>query len=262
MQDLKVSIIQADLIWEDREANLKAFAKKIDQIEESTDLIILPEMFTTAFTMNAKELAEPDQGETFDWMINKARDKNADLIGSIITKDNNAFYNRLYWVKSDGSFLKYDKRHLFRMAGEHNIYSAGNKKSVGTIKNWSVLPLVCYDLRFPVWSRNVNQEYDLIIYIANWPARRSTHWRSLLQARAIENQAYAIGVNRVGTDGFDITYRGDSAIIDPLGTIIKQGANTEFVHTEELSYKKLQDYRQKFPVWMDADSFKMREEDG
>ena len=256
MQDLNVTIIQSDLVWESPNENRTVFSQKIDAIKEETDLIILPEMFTTAFTMNVQKLAEQDGGRTLKWMINKAKDKNADLIGSVIIKEGGSYFNRLYWVKSDGKFEHYDKRHLFRMAGEHKIYSAGNSRLISTIKGWKVLPLVCYDLRFPVWSRGRNN-FDIIVFIANWPEKRSSHWRLLLKARAVENQAYAIGVNRIGKDGLGIGYRGDSAIIGPLGNVIKQGAHNEFTHTETLSWKKLDDYRKKFPVWKDADSFKI-----
>jgi omega-amidase len=255
MQDLKVTIIQSDLVWEDIESNLNNFSEKLDQIANDTDLIILPEMFTTAFTMNAEKLAETDNGRTLKWMIDKAKAKDADLIGSVIIGEDTKYYNRLYWVKPDGTFFKYDKRHLFRMAGEHNIYSPGWQKIVSKIKGWRVFPLVCYDLRFPVWSRG--SDYDVIVYVANWPEKRSSHWRLLLQARAIENQAYVIGVNRVGTDGLNINYRGDSSIINPLGKIIKEGSEVEFIHTEALSWDRLERYREKFPVWMDADVFKI-----
>jgi omega-amidase len=254
MQDIKVTLIQSDLTWEDPEQNLTTFTKKIDAIEESTDLIVLPEMFTTAFTMNAKMFAEKDKGRSLEWMIHKAKDKSADLIGSLIIKENGKYFNRLYWVKSDGTFEHYDKRHLFRMAGEHEVFSAGKKKLVANIKGWRVLPLVCYDLRFPVWSRGKN-DFDVLVYIANWPQTRASHWSLLLKARAVENQVYVIGVNRVGKDGLDIEYRGDSAIIDPKGNVIMQGAYKELIYTETLFWNKLDDYRKKFPVWKDADTF-------
>jgi len=257
MQDLTVSIIQSDLFWENPDKNLTMFSDKIDSIAENTDLIVLPEMFTTGFTMNVEKLAENEKGSTLQWMIDKATAKNADVIGSIIAKEQNKYYNRLYWVDRNGDYVKYDKRHLFRMAGEHKIYSSGEKKVIQEIKGWKILPLICYDLRFPVWSRATQQDYDLLIYVANWPERRSSHWRLLLQARAVENQVYAVGVNRVGKDGLDINYKGDSAIIDPLGKTIKQDADREFVHTEKLSWEKLQKYRSKFPVWMDSDTFKV-----
>ena len=257
MQDLTVTIIQTMLFWENPEKNLAMLGEKIDAMADHTDLIVLPEMFTTGFTMNAAPFAENEKGSTLLWMIDKARAKNADVIGSIIAEEQNKYYNRLYWVKSSGNYVKYDKRHLFRMAGEHKIYSSGTRKVIQEIKGWKILPLICYDLRFPVWSRAPKQDYDVLIYVANWPERRSSHWRLLLKARAVENQAYTIGVNRVGKDGLDINYIGDSAIIDPLGNLIMQDAEKEFVHSEKLSWDKLQRYRTKFPVWMDSDTFKV-----
>jgi predicted amidohydrolase len=257
MQDLKITIIQTKLFWENPEKNLTMLGEKIDAITEETDLIILPEMFTTGFTMNAASFAEKEKGSTLLWMIDKAVAKNADVIGSIIAEEHNKYFNRLYWVKSSGNYVKYDKRHLFRMAGEHKIYSSGRKKIIQEIKGWKILPLICYDLRFPVWSRAPKYDYDVLVYVANWPERRSSHWRLLLKARAVENQAYVIGVNRVGKDGMDISYKGESAIIDPLGNIIMQEAEKEFVHMEKLSWEKLHKYRTKFPVWMDSDTFKV-----
>jgi predicted amidohydrolase len=255
MQDLTVTIIQSFLHWEDPGKNLEMFSQKIDQIDEPTDLIVLPEMFTTGFTMNARQLAEADNDRTMNWLKSKAKLKNADIMGSVIIKDHDAFFNRLFWIQKNGNIIRYDKRHLFRMADEHKIYTAGRKRSMGQINGWTIFPLVCYDLRFPVWSRQQNESFDLMVYVANWPERRSSHWRLLLQARAVENQAYVVGVNRIGKDGMDIYYRGDSAIIDPLGNIIKQEADIEFIHTETLSRDKLEKYRRKFPVWMDSDKF-------
>lgn len=255
MQDLTITIIQSALHWENPEKNLSMFSTKIDSIKESTDLIVLPEMFTTGFSMNAEKLAESDNDRTLDWLKSKAAAKKADITGSIIIKDRDAYFNRLFWVKKNGEVSHYDKRHLFRMADEHKIYTPGKKRIFCQVNGWTIYPLVCYDLRFPVWARQKLESYDVILYVANWPERRSSHWRLLLQARAIENQAYAIGVNRVGSDGLNIYYRGDSAIIDPLGNIIKQEADKEFIHTETLSWEKLENYRRKFPVWMDADKF-------
>jgi len=233
------------------------FSDKIDSVANDTDLIVLPEMFATGFTMNAKKFAENEKGPILLWMINKAMAKNADVIGSIIVQENDKFYNRLYWVTKSGSYIKYDKRHLFRMAGEDKVYSAGTQKVIQSVKGWNILPLVCYDLRFPVWSRAPKKEFDVIIYIANWPESRSKQWQILLRARAIENQVYVAGVNRVGKDGFDVMYRGDSVIVDPIGKIIKQDADKEFIHTTSLSREKLEKYRAKFPVWMDSDTFKV-----
>ena len=175
MQDLTVTIIQSDLVWESPDKNLTMFADKIDSIKSNTDLIVLPEMFTTGFTMDAEKFAEKEKGQTLRWMIDKAIAKNADLIGSIIVKEQNKYFNRLYWVNKSGEYLKYDKRHLFRMVGEDKVYSPGNEKVIQSVRGWKVLPLICYDLRFPVWSRAPKKIFDLVIYVANWPERRSSH---------------------------------------------------------------------------------------
>lgn len=258
MQDLTVTLIQSDLVWEDPPANRAAFSKKIEAIKEYSDLIVLPEMFTTGFTLNAAPLAEQKEGPTLNWMIEKARIKEANLVGSIIVTENKKYYNRLYWVRPDGSYNSYDKRHLFRMADEHKIYSAGDERIIVELRGWKILPLVCYDLRFPVWARGPKKEYDVIIYIANWPTSRSSTWRLLLPARAMENQAYGIGVNRIGVDGTGKPYRGDSAIFDPLGKIIVKEAYKERIITERLSWERLDRYRKKFPVWMDSDTFTIK----
>ncbi len=257
MQDLKVTIIQADLIWEQVEKNLAHFDTKLASLNKNTDLIILPEMFSTGFSMNARKLAEPVDGPTLHWLKEKAAEKEADITGSIIVNEDDAYYNRLYWVKPDGAVQTYDKAHLFRMARENDVYTAGRQKNIVDCKDWKICPLICYDVRFPVWSRNRNNEYDLVIYIANWPERRAEHWISLLKARAIENQAFVIGVNRVGKDGMGINYSGDSMIIDPPGTVLCHKRGNEAVHTERLSASTLNNYRQKFPVWMDGDDFEI-----
>jgi predicted amidohydrolase len=262
MEDLTVTLVQTDLAWENPQVNRKMFTEKLDQINSPTDLIILPEMFTTGFTLNAPQFAEPHMATTFQWMAEQADKKNADIIGSIIVTEQNRYYNRLYWVRKDGSSVFYDKRHLFRMADEHKVFSAGKERIIGILKGWKILPLVCYDLRFPVWARGPQKDYDLIIYIANWPESRSSHWRLLLAARAVENQAYGIGVNRIGKDGTGKLYRGDSAIFDPLGNIIHLETYNDIIITETLSYEKLKRYRSKFPVWMDSDSFKIIKKNG
>lgn len=258
MQDLRVTLIQTDLEWENAAHNLNRLSQKIERIKEETDLIVLPEMFTTAFTMNAENVAEMNGGHTIEWMQNKAHQKSADLIGSIIIKENGHYYNRLFHVTPHGSIQHYDKRHLFRMAGEHNVFNAGEQKLHIRVKGWKILPLICYDLRFPVWARKTDaQPYDALIYIANWPERRSSHWRLLLKARAVENQAYTIGVNRVGTDGLGIKYSGDSACITPLGETLYQVSEKEDIQTVTLSWQEMERYRNKFPVWQDADRFKI-----
>lgn len=257
MQDLIVTTIQTQLSWEDVQQNVEHFDKKINEITDPTDIIILPEMFTTGFTMNPSKLAEEHGGKGLQWMQQKAKDKNSVVVGSISVKENNNYYNRLYWVKPDGTYEFYNKRHLFRMGNEHNHYTAGDKKLIIDYKGWKICPLVCYDLRFPVWSRNRKENtYDVLIYVANWPEVRSYPWKQLLVARAIENQTYVIGVNRIGEDGNQINHSGDTAVINPRGEIINQTlAHQDKVETIKLSYSYLQDFRKVFPVMMDGDEF-------
>jgi len=260
MSDLNITLIQADMVWEDKTANLRAFDEKLDQVPPSADIIILPEMFTTGFTMNAAPLAEKPGAETLEWMREKAAAGKVHLVGSFIVQTEQGYVNRLHWVKPDKSFEIYDKRHLFRMAGEHNIYVPGTKKRIVTVKGWKIAPFICYDLRFPVWSRVRNLEADLLIYIANWPERRVSHWNLLLQARAVENQTYVAGVNRVGRDGLDINYTGMSAVYDPLGRAVAgPHDNSEGVINATLNRAEMERYRTKFPAWKDADSFSIEE---
>ena len=254
MQDLKITLIQSELVWEDISSNLTGFDNTINAVEEDTHLIILPEMFSTGFTMNAAALAQDMKGSAVKWIKEKSAEKTVDILGSIIAEDGGKFFNRLVWAKPDGEIFTYDKKHLFRMAGEEKIYSAGSKNITVELNGWKIRPFICYDLRFPVWTRNVKNQFDAAIFIANWPERRSAHWKALLQARAIENQCYVIGVNRVGTDGNGLTYSGDSSIIDPWGTVIFQKSNQTCIHTAELSYDVLKTSREDFPVWMDADN--------
>ncbi len=257
MSHLRVTLIQSSLHWQNAEKNRQMFAQNIEQLKEPTDLIILPEMFTTGFTMEASKFAEPPQGPTLEWMRKIALNKNAHLLGSLIVRQEGLFFNRLFWVTPKGQVFYYDKRHLFRMAGEHKTYHAGNVLLTVQLKGWKIRPFICYDLRFPVWSRNVGLAYDLAIYIANWPERRRHAWRTLLQARAAENQAYVVGVNRIGTDGLGIKYSGDSLVVDPVGNILEDLKEDLVVRTCQLSYPMLQEFRQKFPTWKDADSFEL-----
>jgi predicted amidohydrolase len=258
MQDLKVSIIQTPLFWERKEENLTMFSQKINTLTEETDLIILPEMFTTGFSMKPSQFAEGTESETLRRMRSWASDKNCAITGSIIVKEKNLYYNRLIWVRPDGTYETYDKRHLFRFAGEHQQYSAGAKKLIVELKGWKICPLICFDLRFPVWSRNLNQEYDCLIYVANWPAVRSSAWSTLLQARAHENQCYVVGVNRIGNDGNEIPHSGNSGIIEPKGDVISTiQPNEQRTETIKLSWNNLESYRKKFPVSADADNFKI-----
>ena len=230
-------------------------------LSDATDLIVLPEMFTTGFTMDARTVAEVPNLTTIRWMRQMAQQTDAVVTGSYVVREGNSFYNRLIWMQPDGQFEAYDKRHLFRMSGEDTVYTAGSQRIIKEWRGWRVCPLVCYDLRFPVWSRNVLPDspnafaYDLLLYVANWPAPRQNAWNTLLQARAIENLSYVIGVNRVGTDGNGHDYTGNSAIIDPMGTVLFRQADTEIVHQQTLSLEELQTFRARFPANLDADQF-------
>ncbi len=267
MQDLRITILQANPHWENIDKNLQLFSEKIALIEEKTDLIVLPEMFSTGFTMNNKTLAEKMNGKTMEWMAKTAKEKKSVVTGSIIIEENGKYFNRLIWMRYDGSFELYDKRHLFRYANEQDFYAAGNKKLIVDLKGWKICPMVCYDLRFPVWIRNkttfhpphVTRDYDVLLFVANWPERRNYPWKTLLTARAMENQCYVVGLNRVGNDGYDIYHSGDSAVIDPKGeTISKTKPHDESVETIALSWKELEEYRKNFPAWMDADGFELK----
>ncbi len=257
MQDLKITLIQSDLHWENSGANLAMFEEKIWKIKGKTDIIVLPEMFTTGFTMNAVGLAEPMNYTTFKWMKQQASQTGAVVTGSIIIKEGKNYFNRLIWMQPDGNYFSYDKRHLFRMAEEHLIFSQGSEKLLVEWKGWKIRPLICYDLRFPVWSRNVKNEYDLLIYVANWPEARSLPWKALLQARAIENLSYVVGVNRIGSDGKGIAYCGNSSIISPKGEILWQKESTEEIETVVLGKAELDSFRKKFPADLDSDDFKI-----
>ena len=254
MRDLKITIIQSELVWENVEANLAGFDSKINALQKDTHLIILPEMFSTGFSMNAAKLAQSMDGSAALWLKEKSRQKQLDIVGSVIINAGGNFYNRLLWAKPDGRLLTYDKRHLFRMLGEEKVYSAGSKTINVGLNGWKISPFICYDLRFPAWTRNLSNRFDLAIFIANWPEKRSMHWKALLRARAIENQCYVIGVNRVGSDGNNLTYSGDSSIIDPVGNILFQEQHRECIHTADLSFAVLQEARDSFQVWKDADS--------
>ncbi len=258
MQDLRITLIQTELIWEDIQANLDLFDKKIDSISQDTDLIVLPEMFTTGFSMNAEPLAQEMEGTSVKWLLDKSRQKDVDIVGSIIVTEKQKYFNRLIWATPAGNLLSYDKRHLFRMLGEHKVYSAGNRRITVGLHGWKIRPFICYDLRFPAWVRNSGNQYDLAIFIANWPERRALHWKVLLQARAIENQCYVVGVNRVGTDGNDLYHSGDSCLIDPAGEVLHQKSHEPFIYTTVLSYQLLEEYRKAFPAWMDADQITIR----
>ena len=259
MSDLKITLIQADLFWEEKEKNLAILFEKISSIREETDLIILPEMFSTGFTMNAAKLAETMDGPSVKWMKEIAISKKCAVTGSLIIKDGDKYFNRLIWMTSD-NIQYYDKRHLFSYAGEDMTYGKGDTKIIVTLKGWRILPLICYDLRFPVWSRRTKKEdYDLIIYVANWPERRIHAWKQLLFARAIENQCYVAGVNRIGNDGNEIFHSGESGIIDFKGENIFNGnTNEAFIFTQTISKEHLTNFRKQFAFFQDGDSFEIK----
>lgn len=256
MENLKISLIQTDLSWEHPAENRKIFTKKIKTLPE-TDLIILPEMFTTGFSMQPEPLAEPASGTTLQWMQEQAQQKNTAVTGSIICRENDHYYNRLYFVYPDTSYRIYDKRHLFSLAGEQHHYQPGQQRLIVDYKGWKICPLICYDLRFPVWARNT-EKYDLLIYIANWPKPRILHWDTLLRARSIENQCYVAGLNRTGTDPNDNIYNGHSALYDVLGQR-NTAADWEASFAETFTLKKdeLEEIRTRFQFLNDSDRFEI-----
>lgn len=265
--NLKISVVQTTLHWENVDANLIHFDEKINTITEETDVIVLPEMFTTGFAVDRTNIAEEQGGKGLQWMITKSKEKNAVIAGSIAVKENGKLFNRLYWVEPSGRVLHYDKRHLFRMAGENKHFEAGQEKIIIEYKGWKICPLVCYDLRFPVWSRNkskmlngeIQADYDVLLYVANWPEVRSFPWKQLLIARAIENQAFVVGVNRIGKDGNDFPHSGDSAVINPRGELISTiKSHSDSFETIEISADYLKEFRKVFPVGLDADDFDLK----
>jgi omega-amidase len=255
---LKIAILQSDLVWENPDENRNNFSKKIKKISDDTDLIVLQEMFTTGFTMNAEKVAETMNDSTIAWMLQKAKEKDALVIGSIIIKVNNKFYNRLIVAFPNEELKYYDKRHLFSFAGEDKIFTSGSKKLIFEYKGFRICPLICYDLRFPVWARNT-EEIDLLIYVANWPNARMLAWDTLLKARAIENLCYVIGLNRVGIDNNDLVYTGHSVVNNAFGeTILNCGKNTEIIKSLSLEKKYIDDIRHKFRFLDDRDKFEIK----
>ena len=255
-EKLKVTIIQANLIWENVEKNLNHFSKKIKSFDGDTDLIVLPEMFATGFSMKPEKFSTFEK-QQLDWLHENAVMTSAVIVGSIIRERDGKYFNSLIWMEPSGNVEIYDKRHLFGFAGEDRHYTQGDQHFITKIDKWSFRPLICYDLRFPVWSRNKN-DYDVLIYIANWPDARIEAWKILLKARAIENQAYVIAVNRVGDDGNGIAHSGDSFVIDPKGNVICDiTPYEEAVKTATLNYEELIPYRKKFPAADDADNFRI-----
>lgn len=251
---MKVALIQTHLIWENALENRSHLAQKITGFMEDVDLIVLPEMFSTGFTMDPKAVAETMQGETVVWLQHLAKAKNCAITGSLVIEEEGNYYNRLVFVFPDGTIQHYDKRHLFSLAGENKAFTAGAEKLIVTYKGWKICPLICYDLRFPVYSRNA-EDYDLLIYVANWPEVRSQAWNSLLKARAIENMSYTIGVNRIGKDENGNSYSGDSQIIDAMGNFILEPHQSDAVFIVELDKKSQDRNRKKFGFLQDTDAF-------
>lgn len=256
LSDLKLALVQTSMHWQDVAANHALFAGLLDQAA-GADLIILPEMFTTGYSMDAEALAEPDDGPTRHWLLAQAKRLDAVVTGSLIVQAADGSYrNRLYWARPDGSCAHYDKRHLFRMAGEHKHYAAGSERVLLEVKGWKVRPLVCYDLRFPVWSRDAHGT-DLILYVASWPAARRNAWNRLLPARAIENLCYVAAVNRIGSDGKGYPYSGDSQVLDFNGDLLCSPGDADGVFHATLSAEALSRYRERFPAFRDADQFEL-----
>jgi len=273
MSTITLTLIQSNLQWENKEFNLQKLREKILATKEKTEIVVLPEMFSTGFSMKPEGMAETMDGNTVNWMKGIASEKKVIVTGSIIIRETistgeTAYFNRLVWMLPNGQYGFYDKRHRFAFAGEDDHYTAGNKRLIASVKGWKINLQVCYDLRFPVWARQASNpvpqgtirdqssmEYDILIYVANWPERRSLAWKILLQARAIENQSYVIGVNRVGNDGNNIYHSGDSMVVDPLGEILYHKKDEEDVFTITLNKEHLQTIREKFPFWRDADRF-------
>lgn len=255
---LTFSLIQPHMAWEDQSANLQHYEALIQGNSAPGQIVLLPEMFSTGFSMQPAPLAETMDGPTVQWMKDTAARHRIILCGSLIIAADGNFYNRLIWMQPDGAHYHYDKRHLFTYAGEHEQYTPGNKKLIVQVNGWRICPLICYDLRFPVFSRNdAAQPYDVLLYVANWPEKRRNAWQTLLRARAIENQCYVAGVNRVGRDGNGHDYAGDSALISPLGETIWQAGSGECVQAWTLDKALLTDYRAAFPALNDADSFRL-----
>lgn len=254
--ELKIALVQSHLLWENPAANRDMFSKKIEEIPEAVDLIILPEMFTTGFTMKPNSIDSLEGSETLSWMQNTAKKKSSAITGSVSFSEKNTFFNRLFFVYPNGEYEFYDKRHTFTLAGEHKIYKRGTKKVILEYLGFKICPMVCYDLRFPVWARNV-EDYDLLFYVANWPKPRIAAWDALLKARAIENMAYCIGVNRVGLDGLGHEYPGHSGVYDVLGNQVAYSEKEEIVYAT-LSKEHIVNYRNKLKFLDDRDEFNLK----
>ncbi len=268
MATLTITTIQTNLYWENKADNLRMLSEKISSIPEHTEIVVLPEMFATGFSMKPELLAETMDGQTVQWMRETAAENKIILTGSVIIEEDGKYFNRLVWMLPNGQWGHYDKRHLFAFAAEDRHYTAGYKRLIASVKGWKINLQVCYDLRFPVWARQapsalekegaaIGPEYDVLLYVANWPERRSHAWKTLLCARAIENQCYVVGVNRVGRDGNDINHTGNSMVIDPLGEVLYHNSDDEDIFTITLEKEHLESVRDKFPFWKDGDGFRI-----
>lgn len=254
-QHLNITIIQPDIVWEDKTANLNHYEQLINSITDTKHVVVLPEMFNTGFSMAPETFAESMDGAGVSWMAAMAVKHRCIITGSLMIAENGRYYNRMIWVQPDGRIGTYDKRHLFAYGNEDKHYTAGDRRTIVSVNGWRINLMVCYDLRFPVWARNKNTEYDVLLYVANWPQQRSLAWKTLLQARAIENMSYVVGVNRVGTDGKGLSYSGDSSVFGPLGETLCQLPAAELVQTVTLDKDVLEKARATFPFLKDADNF-------
>lgn len=254
-EQLHITLVQPDIVWEDKPANLLQYERIIAGINGPKHIVALPEMFSTGFSMAPERLAEPMDGQTVKWMADMAVKNRCILTGSLIIEEDGRYYNRMLWVQPDGNVYVYDKRHLFAYAKEDKHYCRGEKRLIAQVNGWRINLQVCYDLRFPVWARNQGDEYDVLLYVANWPEQRSLAWKTLLQARAIENMCYVVGVNRVGVDGKDNHYTGDSSVFGPLGEKIWQSSNEAACYTVTLEKQVLHKVRENLPFLNDADKF-------
>jgi predicted amidohydrolase len=264
VRDLTVSLVQASTLWHDPEGNRRLYGERVRAIARPVDLVVLPETLLSGFSNDAVQDAETMDGKGVAWLRALAAEVGAVITGSLVIREGGAVYNRLIWARPDGTLAHYDKRHLFRMAGEQERYASGSDKLIVELAGWRICPMICYDLRFPVWIRNrydrsaARFDYDLLLFVANWPSPRRHAWRTLLRARAIENWCYCIGVNRVGVDGNQLAYSGDSAAIDFLGESLVELGAASAVTTITLSAAALREHRERFPAWMDADDFVLK----
>lgn len=257
MRDLNIALVQTTLFWEDKKSNLRKFDNIFSSIPDSTDIIIIPEMFSTGFTMSPEKFAENMSGDTFQWLKSKSKEKESIITGSVIIKEATKYYNRLIWMRPDGTFEYYDKKHLFTLTNEQDHYSGGTTKLIVEHEGWKFCPMICYDLRFPVWIRN-SEDYDCLIFVANWPERRIQHWTPLLVARAIENQCYVLAVNRVGSDGNNVYHNGSSLAVDPGGKVIAMANDIETVLNITLKQDILKKIRNDLPFLNDRDNFEVK----